>query len=224
MSGLLFVWGEPGPQVDEEEFNDWYDNEHAPARLTVPGFVNALRYKATDGKTPAWLAIYDLTSPEIATSEPYKALATTASDRERGLIPRFQTLNRRIYELIYQQSNPTTASSDPSKFILVVGLDVNDPSDEDDVNKWYNDEHIPDISKTPGWIRSRRYKLQSSVELSANKDSTPHAYQYLAFHEFDNDQYPSHPAFIAATSTPARERYRLKTKLEIRTVTLYKQF
>ncbi|KAF9051264.1 hypothetical protein BJ165DRAFT_875294 [Panaeolus papilionaceus] len=222
MTGLLFVWGESGPKVEETEFNDWYDNEHAPARLPVPGFLNALRYKATDNKIPTWLAIYDLTSPDFATSEPYKALATTASDRERALIPRLQTLHRRIYELIYKRQNPD--ASGPAKYMLVVSMDVAEPSFEDDINTWYNGEHITDISKTTGWIRSRRFKLLSSLELSANKDSTPHAYQYLAFHEFDNDQYLSDPAFLAAASTPARALYGSKANIEGRTVVLHKQF
>ena len=34
--GLLFVYTDPGP-VPAAEFNDWYDNEHGPARLAVPG-------------------------------------------------------------------------------------------------------------------------------------------------------------------------------------------
>ena len=32
---LLFVYSDPGA-VPVAEFNDWYDNEHGPARLTVP--------------------------------------------------------------------------------------------------------------------------------------------------------------------------------------------
>ena len=35
-AGLFYVYTDPGT-VDETEFHDWYDHEHGPARLTVPG-------------------------------------------------------------------------------------------------------------------------------------------------------------------------------------------
>ena len=35
-AGLFYVYTDPGT-VDEAEFHDWYDHEHGPARLTVPG-------------------------------------------------------------------------------------------------------------------------------------------------------------------------------------------
>ena len=30
--------------VAEDEFHDWYDTEHVPERLRVPGFLNAERW------------------------------------------------------------------------------------------------------------------------------------------------------------------------------------
>ena len=30
--------------VAEDEFHDWYDTEHVPERLAVPGFLNAERW------------------------------------------------------------------------------------------------------------------------------------------------------------------------------------
>lgn len=53
--GLLFVLSEPGT-VPEAEVHDWYDNEHAPAWLTVPGINAGVQYRASDGRKPTWLA------------------------------------------------------------------------------------------------------------------------------------------------------------------------
>ncbi|KAJ7890554.1 hypothetical protein B0H14DRAFT_2689813 [Mycena olivaceomarginata] len=50
LEGLVFVYLEPGP-VSEADLNDWYDNEHAPLKLTVPGVKSAIRYKAVGGRT-----------------------------------------------------------------------------------------------------------------------------------------------------------------------------
>ena len=50
-AGIFYVYTEPG-SVDEAEFHDWYDNEHGPARLTVPGVGSAYRYRALDDQKP----------------------------------------------------------------------------------------------------------------------------------------------------------------------------
>ena len=40
--------------------------------------------------------------------------------------------------------------------ILVVMMEV-DPAHEDDFNRWYNDEHLPERLEIPGYISARRY-------------------------------------------------------------------
>lgn len=50
---LFYVYTEPG-SVDEAEFHDWYDHEHGLARLKVPGFRSAYRYRALDDQKPPW--------------------------------------------------------------------------------------------------------------------------------------------------------------------------
>src|SRR5512142_1019431 len=77
-AGLFYVYTEPG-SVDEAEFHDWYDHEHGPARLTVPGFGPARRYRALDGEKPSWLALYELDRPDVVDSPEYNALGVNAS-------------------------------------------------------------------------------------------------------------------------------------------------
>ena len=84
-AGLFYVYTEAG-SVDEAEFHDWYDHEHGPARLTVPGFGRALRYQALDGAKPPWLALYELDSPDVLDSPEYKAVVANASDRDKAVM------------------------------------------------------------------------------------------------------------------------------------------
>ena len=49
---LLFVYSEPGA-VPVAEFNDWYDNEHGQARLTVPGISAGHRFQALPARRRA---------------------------------------------------------------------------------------------------------------------------------------------------------------------------
>ena len=58
----------------EEEFNAWYDTEHLPERLAIPGFRSARRWIADcapgEGK---YLATYELDSPAVLQSPAYIA-------------------------------------------------------------------------------------------------------------------------------------------------------
>lgn len=60
----------------EEEYNAWYDEEHIPFLLRVPGVLRARRFRAVEGE-PRYLALYDLASPEVRQSEPFAKAADT---------------------------------------------------------------------------------------------------------------------------------------------------
>lgn len=69
--GLLLTLTEPPPAM-EEEFNAWYDEEHLPERLSIPGFRSARRWVADvapgGGK---YLATYELDSAAVLSSPAY---------------------------------------------------------------------------------------------------------------------------------------------------------
>jgi len=55
----------------EDDFNRWYDDEHVPERMAIPGFLTGRRYRAIEGG-PKYLAIYEMESPEVLDSPAYK--------------------------------------------------------------------------------------------------------------------------------------------------------
>lgn len=71
--GLLLTITEP-PAAMEEEFNAWYDQEHLPERLAIPGFRSARRWVADvspgEGR---YLATYELDSSAVLQSREYLA-------------------------------------------------------------------------------------------------------------------------------------------------------
>ncbi len=72
----------------EADFNAWYDEEHLPALLAVPGTLAARRYRSGEDpqgkRSHRYLAIYHLTSPEVTRSAAWKAAVDTPwSDRMR---------------------------------------------------------------------------------------------------------------------------------------------
>jgi hypothetical protein len=69
----------------EQEFNEWYDNQHVPDVLSLPGCVSAQRLKLSDVQIPnrpcpyRYLAIYEVEADAVEA-----AIATIV---ERGGTP-----------------------------------------------------------------------------------------------------------------------------------------
>ncbi|HWG01062.1 MAG TPA: hypothetical protein VG164_04340 [Trebonia sp.] len=207
--GLLFVYTDPGP-VPETEFTDWYDNEHVPARLAVPGFTSVARYRALDGLTPPWLATYEIV-PGTLESPEYKALADTASVREKSIMSRLAGLERRVYGLVEEHyaagRGPGSArrggtagggtaggGGDAAPVVMAVSMSV-PAGTEDDVDAWYAQEHYPMLLAVPGWRRVRRYRLAAGTGPA-----------YLSLHELDGQHVFDEDRYKDATSTPWRAR------------------
>lgn len=187
--GLLFVYSEPGP-VPADEFHDWYDNEHGPARLTVPGISAGYRYRALDNQAPHWLAYYEM-KPGALDSPEYKAIAASASQREKSIMSRLATLDRRVYELI---SDDGSVSDGPPPVVLAVAQSV-PPGRDDDLAAWYAEEHIPMLLAVPGWRRIRRFRLTGGT-----------APAYLALHEVSGTSVFDEDSYRAAMRTPWMKR------------------
>ncbi|MBV8032598.1 MAG: hypothetical protein JO035_13895 [Betaproteobacteria bacterium] len=69
--GLLLNVTEPPPHM-EEEFNAWYDEEHFPERLAIPGFRSARRWVAdAPSGSGKYLATYELDSVAVLQSREY---------------------------------------------------------------------------------------------------------------------------------------------------------
>lgn len=191
--GLLFVYADPGP-VPEAEFNDWYDNEHAPARMTVPGVPAGYRFRALDDLAPPWLALYEIEPGTLDTPE-YKALWDNSSEREKSIMSRLATLDRRVYELLSDDIPASApAPGGPPPVVMAVSMSV-PAGTEEDMTAWYTDEHIPMLLAAPGWRRIRRYRLTDGT-----------GPEYLSLHELDGQQAFDSDEYRAAVSTPWMKR------------------
>lgn len=93
---------------------------------------------------------------------------------------------------------------------------------EEEFNRWYEEEHMPDLSKVPGWYRGRRYKLISGVELAKQVNEKP-LHNYLAIHEWSHDTYMDTPEFAATLTTPWSTRMLKEvTEVYARRFVIYK--
>jgi hypothetical protein len=80
-----------------DEYNEWYDKEHLPRLVTVPGVLRARRYTATSGN-PRYLTAYELTDPDAFESpEGLLARKTPWTAKMRSL---FHNTRRRMCKLV----------------------------------------------------------------------------------------------------------------------------
>jgi hypothetical protein len=104
--GLLLVMADIAPE-HEDEFNRWYDEEHVPERLSIPGFLSARRFRALEGG-PRYLALYELESPDVLQTEAYKRWLgpdETAWTRRMSKLFRNDRFVRNVYVEILAQEN-----------------------------------------------------------------------------------------------------------------------
>jgi hypothetical protein len=178
--------------IAEDEFHDWYDREHLPERLNVPGFLNAERWIArSDPKVS--VATYDLDSVGVLRGARYLSVAhDRASPWTKRVIARCDRLLRYEGEQIVpgDQVAPESAGG-----LLLVAMNVA-AEHEAEFNEWYNTEHLPALGSVPGVLRARRYRGQGARQL------------YLALYHFAEPGVRDSAAWKAAANTPWTERMR----------------
>jgi hypothetical protein len=112
--GFLLVMMQP-PATLEDEFNAWYDTEHVPERVAVPGFETGLRYVCIDGH-PDYLAMYDTQDPEVFATEGYLRVSF---DRASPWTKRV-TSRVKVYRYAGRQVYPGTALTRPCARVMVL--------------------------------------------------------------------------------------------------------
>ena len=158
VKGLLFASFDFSA-AHEDEFHDWYDLEHVPERLRVPGFINAERWLGDENQKIA-VATYDLETPDVLRSEPYRAVGGgNASVWTR----RVTKMCRRIMRYEGEQLVPgDDTAPEGGGALLVASMNI-EPAAEHEFNEWYNTEHLPQLAAVRGVLRARRYRASDNA-------------------------------------------------------------
>ena len=140
----------------DEEFNAWYDTQHIPQLLSLPGFLDAARYVAVKGG-PKYLAAYELESSEAVQTPEF--LNREVPPWDRRMSPR--VIGKNFTRVIGQQIFPDDVENADRGMApcLQIGRMSIPEANDDEWNAWYNTEYIPGYLKVPGVISSRRYRV-----------------------------------------------------------------
>lgn len=177
-----------------DEFHDWYDLEHIPERLRVPGFINAERWISDENPQVA-IATYDLDTLGVLQSAPYRAIGY---DNASVWTKRVTAMAHRVLRFTGEQMVPGDAVAPAGAGgLLVASMNV-DPAAESEFNEWYNVEHLPQLAAVPGVLRARRYH---SAEADRER-------QYLALYHMTGPEVSRSAAWTKAADTEWTRRVR----------------
>lgn len=177
----------------EEDFNRWYDEEHVPALLKVPGYRSGTRWVAVEGE-PKYMAFWEIDSMEAYLSKEHDEAVNTPWT-ERGAPHR--TIQMSFYEQIFPFDGmlPGASWGEPVGAVLVNRIDVA-PQDERDFNDWYNQEHQPALCRVPGAIAARRFRATRGEP------------GYMAMVYLTSPKIQASPAWQEAVDTPWTAKVR----------------
>jgi hypothetical protein len=178
--------------VAEDEFHDWYDTEHIPERLAVPGFINADRWiGSSDAKLS--VATYDLDAVGVLHSPQYQAVGGANGS------PWTKRITSRVDHVIRLEGDQILPGDGlaprGAEALMVISMNPV-PEAEAEFNEWYNTEHLPQLGAVPGVLQARRYRGQGATQ------------RYLAMYHFTAHDVRETAAWKNAANTPWTEKMR----------------
>ncbi|MBI2866481.1 MAG: hypothetical protein HYX99_03900 [Chloroflexi bacterium] len=163
------------PPDRQAEFNQWYDTDHLPENRALPGVFHAQRYVAP----PEYRALREATAlrdgggsyltvyfTENEVRETQKHVITLATQlREGGRFPDYfdspfgaafsiQAVALRPGLVL----SPGAASVMPHQGAYILLDELTDSSQEQKVMDWYDQVHIPDTLRCPGFAAAFRFR------------------------------------------------------------------
>ena len=181
--------------IGQDEVDDWYDLEHIPQRVALPGFVSVERWTSVEGEALS-LTIYDVTTLDVITSPPYLAITGDhMTPWTRRIFPRTER-NRYEAAITLDMHKPgrETASG-----LLLVGMNVA-PEMEAEFNRWYVEEHVPNLFALPGVLGARRYESRTGGR------------KHLAMYHLEAPEVQASPEWKRAIDTPWGSSVRPHTR------------
>src|SRR5215470_1916867 len=161
-----------------QEFNNWYNEEHLPELLSVPGILSAARYEAVKGG-PQYLACYELESVAVMQTPAFTNRPRTPWGQKVSPSVIGKNLTRIVGEQIYPDGVEMPERGMAP--VLQIGR-MSVPAEIDaEWNAWYSREYVPGYRKVPGVIYARRYRVLEGTS------------SYSTVYEFASTAVPESP-------------------------------
>ena len=167
----FFVFSNP-VAGHEDEYNKWYDQQHAPDVVAIPGFVSAQRfvknelplYRMVDLQVPKYLVIYKIVTDDVEAvfREVNKRLQTgetvmsSAFDRTTSVSYVYRPFRPEIKGV---GGEPEGAKPGSKNLYIQVVFTAMVEGKEREFNQFYDDHHAPELAAIPGFVSAQRMIL-----------------------------------------------------------------
>ena len=183
----------------EQEYNRWYDQEHAPDVVSIPGFVSAQRFMRSPvqmrpdaGDSPAYVVLYHIRTRDLASVyAEVNRRAGNGQTRMSKALARGGGMN-----LTFVGTDATrTRAIDPSRLYLHIVMADSDAGQERSFDRWYARHHAPDMAKLPGFSS---YELGAFATTQMVPDAR--APRHVALFRIDTSDLPATIAAFRQTA------------------------
>ena len=234
----------------EEEINRWYDEEHLPEIMAVPGFVSARRFLRVGGppvaKPSKYLCIYEIANGNVVLDRAYlqfhtgwkgaAALGTTWTKRVSKHYRSHRSLRRQVFPVrgVYTDRSgkpgkapvPEVGSSLEDAWIQPIGsailhvLTTVDPDWEQELLDWYDDEQTPALMACPGFLSARRFLIRYDDDRGDASVLGHHT--HLCLYQLENEAALETDDYANARGTLDASRKRI-AGMVVENASLYRQ-
>lgn len=188
--GLMTAWLHVPPER-EDEFNDWYNREHLPQVVSLPGFMRGRRYMVENAK-PKYLAWYDVADETVEPGASFQRFVAHPTPWWARMADCFEHRERMNFRLMCDVGR---APERDTPWLYIVHTDIPDHI-VDEYNEWYDKEHLPRLVTVPGVVRARRYAAVAGSP------------RYLTAYELTDKNAFESPEGLQARKTPWTAKMR----------------
>ncbi|KAJ4299987.1 hypothetical protein N0V90_005235 [Kalmusia sp. IMI 367209] len=191
MSKILGVWGE----IPDEHL-EWHEDKHVPAATKRLG-TRAFHFEAGENafaeehkQTATSFTLYE----GLESTEPQSFAEQTLPQADSlSDVPKEALLNARYYTCTMMEQAKDFTGDYTDAGCLVMGNFQPSRATHDDFFKWWHDEFVSIIKRSPDFLRVRLWKLDSAADFKDGSASTPNRDDLLVYimaYEFSSDDIP----------------------------------
>ena len=125
---------------DLDRFRAWYDHEHLPERVSLPGFLRGRRYLRVAGPGQEHLTLYEAVDTSVFSSPEYLARLDSPTPLTRSVVATFRRPHRAVLRVLYSQGAAV------GRQLAVLHLPAGDPARMAD---WVAGELAPAVLAEP---------------------------------------------------------------------------
>jgi hypothetical protein len=167
----FFVFSNP-VAGHEDEYNKWYDHQHAQDVVAIPGFVTAQRfvkndlplYRMVDLQVPKYLIIYKIVTADVEAVfkevnrrlESGETVISATFDRKTSVSYVYKPFRPEIKGI---GGEPKGAQPGPKQTYYQVVFTAMVEGREPEFNLFYDNHHAPELAAIPGFVSAQRMIL-----------------------------------------------------------------